>query len=118
MCVCVCVCVCVSEKDENRADGMKEKSAHCPRVCVWGGGIFRERTIIFGLIVHFCFPGQSSQRSQTTEVEAITRERNSQPERSLVGPSFLLSNKAFFISFFFILRLISLLEGFTLFADR
>ena len=32
MCVCVCVCVCVCQrKTKDRADGMKEKSAHSPR---------------------------------------------------------------------------------------
>ena len=30
MCVCVCVCVC-QRKTKDRADGMREKSAHCPR---------------------------------------------------------------------------------------
>ena len=30
MCVCVCVCVC-QRKTKDRADGMSEKSAHCPR---------------------------------------------------------------------------------------
>ena len=33
MCVCVCVCVCVmcQRKAKDRADGMREKSAHSPR---------------------------------------------------------------------------------------
>ena len=31
VCVCVCVCVCVKERRKDRADGMREKSAHCPR---------------------------------------------------------------------------------------
>ena len=33
MCVCVCVC---QRKTKDRADGVREKSAHCPRwdVCV------------------------------------------------------------------------------------
>ena len=32
MCVCVCVCVCVCQrKTKDRADGMREKSAHCLR---------------------------------------------------------------------------------------
>ena len=31
-CVCVCVCVCVCQrKTKDRADGVREKSAHCPR---------------------------------------------------------------------------------------
>ena len=30
MCVCVCVCVC-QRKTKDRADGMREKSAHSPR---------------------------------------------------------------------------------------
>ena len=30
VCVCVCVCVC-QRKTKYRADGMREKSAHCPR---------------------------------------------------------------------------------------
>ena len=30
VCVCVCVCVC-QRKTKDRADGMREKSAHCPR---------------------------------------------------------------------------------------
>ena len=31
-CVCVCVCVCVCQrKTKDRADGMREKSAHCPQ---------------------------------------------------------------------------------------
>ena len=40
LCVCVCVCVCVCQRKTNdRADGMREKSAHSPRrdsnrVCV------------------------------------------------------------------------------------
>ena len=32
LCVYVCVCVCVCQrKTKDRADGMREKSAHCPR---------------------------------------------------------------------------------------
>ena len=32
MCTCTCTCVCVCRrKTKDRADGMKEKSAHCPR---------------------------------------------------------------------------------------
>ena len=31
-CACMCVCVCVCQrKTKDRADGMREKSAHCPR---------------------------------------------------------------------------------------
>ena len=68
VCVCVCVCVC-QRKTKDRADGMREKSVHCPR---------RDSNLYLWDTRPSCFrlhhDGRYASRQSKQTLQALTRQ--------------------------------------------
>ena len=68
VCVCVCVCVC-QRKTKDRADGMRENSAHCPR---------RDSNLYLWDTRPLCFrlhhDGRHASRQSKQTLQTLTRQ--------------------------------------------